>query len=423
MDVQRLASKHMPRIMSLADLVMFSGSNLLLTLTISRVFGPSSLAIFGVGLSIGLIAQSIGRGIYVVPSAVLGGRHARRRMSGLIAEHLICLYSVCAAGIVFLILSWLIAPTGSSLSLALCFLYCVLLYMQADHDRFMLLRLNRHIAPPALSAANLLPLGIGLLTEHFLSAGFAVFMALHVIYGFSRSVVVMRLAGGVNFRWGWRFLKDNLRQRGFFSVISAAAYAGYNHFPLVILAAIGQPIQAAAFVAMRGLVQPTQMIFRSFDFRDKLTMRDRSGGSYKGLALLLNRIAVRNIALSVLAAIGCLILGPFVSHLAYGSDYNGYSLLMVGHAAIFTLMSLMLPIDSGINILRWHNRTISWRISGGIIGTALAYPLTMWLGAWGAVLACIFGWLVVVAGGVVVLKSVLLGSVDGRFQSAAKGIT
>ncbi len=415
MVVRKLVKGGSGRLLSLVDLVLFSGNNLLLTLLISRVFGPEALAIFGIGLAIGLMSQSVGRGIYVVPGAVLSSRSARRRMSGLIAEHLICLYAVALFIISAFGLISLVEPEYSTASIVLTTLYCALLYMQADHDRFILLRFERHAVPPLLSAVNLIPLGLGLLAEYFLSAGFAVFMGLHVIVGLVRSIVVAWLVGGPNFRWGWRLLKTSIQKRGGFSLVSAGAYSGYNHIPLIILGHLAAPIDVAAFVAMRGLVQPTQMVFRLFDFRDKLSMRDQSGGTYEGLASQLWRVGLRNLLLSVFVGLACVLLGPSLSTLAYGSEYEGYSLLMVGHALLFMLMSFLLPIDSGVNILQWYNRNIYWRMAGGLVGACLAYPLAATFGAWGAVLACLIGWGVVVTGGIYVLRKVLFGTMRGRF--------
>jgi len=94
-----------------------------------------------------------------------------------------------------------------------------------------------------------------------------------------------------------------------------------------------------------------------------------------------------------LMTIGMAVLGEPIVRLVYGEKYAAYSHLLVGWGMIFMMLSMTSPIETVIVKLGKINQYNLMRIPAGIIGVILSYLLCADMGAWGAIIACLAGWI------------------------------
>lgn len=394
-------------IYNFSDQIFFSLGNFGLTIILSRLYGDEIFAGFGIGLSIALMLQSIQRGIYVVPCALQSTKRARKVMPGIIGEHNIALLTVA---VIFLLIFSLVESfrfflNGMELveSIVISSFVCALIYMQADFDRFIYSRGTFYYVPFLFSVAYV----IAILTLYYLSSHFKIshylflsaIASIFLLKAFFSSIYV----SSPNYKWGLRMLKRDLVFRGAFSVEGAIAYAGYNHMPLFILGFSAAPIEAAAFVAMRGLVQPIQIIIRALDVGDKLRIMDLNK-SGKSISSIFFKTIIKYSLVCGVMIIGTAIISPYLASIAYHDAYSGYEWLMVGHASVFLLLSLTLPVESIINIKGTYRQMRFWRFASAAIGIVFSAYFCKTIGATGAMLATLIGWTVAFLGGVFVVR-------------------
>src|SRR6185312_3679374 len=139
---------------------------------------------------------------------------------------------------------------------------CSLLYAQSDFDRMVLVKHNKMMDAFVGSAAFLL-LCVGLFFA--IPRWHVGFETTMLVLGLCPTVKIARLfhlIGKPDIFWGWRLARRDFRTYFFGSLLAVIGYMGYNQVPLLILGYTSEPIQAAAFVATRGLMQPLAVIIR-----------------------------------------------------------------------------------------------------------------------------------------------------------------
>ena len=308
-----------------------------------------------------------------------------------------------------------------STAAALATLACGLTYMQADFDRMLQVKRDLVIGPAILSAAYFLVNALTCAAVVFLKMPFWAAMLVLAGFGLTKAGVVMALTSRPNLVWGARFLWHDLRVRAKFSFTGSLAYAGYNHIPLVILAASAPPVQAAAFVAMRSLAQPLQTIIRALDIADKNTIREQAAGSTSGLRAVFWK--TQAMYLGVVAVVLALIAvaAPYLVRLAYGHQYDGMESLAIWHCSIAALLAFMLPIESLVNILKIYRQHLVWRALSAAAGIGLSLALCKTWGAYGAATATAAGWIIAIFGGAFVIRHVVFSSADRPLISERRG--
>ena len=401
----------------LLDQIFFSAANFGLTITLARAYSDSAFAAFGVAVSVALIVQLAQRNVYILRYALLTPRTGRRYLPGILAEHLIFL-----GVLVFVVGASLgtmhaMSVSGFPLYVVVSILACCLVYFQAEFDRAVQIKRGSTLGAFVLSFLYFIVIALLAALAFWAQMSFEVFMitlgAFAIAKGLWFAIFVVR----PRWKWGWRFLMEDLRQNGVSGTLNAAISAGITHVPVMILASVSSATSVAGFIAMRGLTQPFNLIIRSLDAADKNRFRTASGGRISGARRFFWRLFVLYGTVP-LGAIAIISANPdFLVRLAYGDKYQGLTELLYGWCFFFVLLGLFNPLWSIVRLFGKDNEFMAWNAASGVVGTAVALVACGPLGARGAMLAILCGMLLTVVGGLVTVRKIIFGSADGPLPS------
>ena len=392
------------KLLSIVDQGLFSVGNFALTIMLARHYSNEEFAAYGIGISTSLLVQGVQRSTYVIPTSLLLSRRARKAGPGLVGEHaivlgLIALFGLLAAG------PALLAPGLAHMSnIILSTVSCLLLFCQADYDRVLQIKFGRFFDPVATSMAYLAFVGLLALLVTVAAVPFKLILGLLVVFLLCKFVWLVFRTSRPNLRWGWRVLRRDARANTGWSTFGTVAYAGYNHIPLFILGYTSPAIQAAAFVGMRSLMQPIQILVRSLDVVDKHMFRSRSGSDPDGERRLFWKSFALYLAIAVAIALAMAVLAVPLAHLAYKHKFDGFEQLLVGWGILWGMFTLTLPIES---IVFLRGRLAGYnvaRFAAGAVSVAFAWALCRPYGANGALAACLIGWCVALTGSLLAIR-------------------
>lgn len=395
------------RALSLLDQLLFSIANFILMLTLARYYSSAEVAGYGIGLSIALIIQGTQRNLYVVQNSVLSPDIFRRRTPKIVGQHLIIWGFVIAVEL--LVASFLLLLHFDAYHLAILYatIVCSLIYAQLDFDRICLLKHKKYRAPLEASAVFLFLNLMVFFAASRSYIGFSTVMLLVGGYAVLKILRLVMLMGRPDFFWGWRLVKRDGRKYLASSVLGVVGSTGFSHVPLFVLSVVSPPLHAAAFVALRGLMQPLGIVIRSLDIIDKNLSLSKGVQT----SLLLKRVFWKQFTLyGVVAAgavIGTAVLGPFVLSLFYGDRYLDFYGVLLGWAGVFSAITITFPLET---IIVKRNRLVQynlWRLLAGAVGVVLAFYLCPLYGAVGAILACLGGWVFSVLFAIWIVRDVL----------------
>jgi O-antigen/teichoic acid export membrane protein len=232
-------------------------------------------------------------------------------------------------------------------------------------------------------------------------------MGLIGLYAIFKTIRLVFLTGRPDFITGSRLLRRDIRRHLTASVLGVAGFSGFSHIPLFILGAIAAPVHAAAFVAVRALVQPLGIVLRSLDVIDKNIFAAASVRTPDALRTMFWKQIFLYSLFAVGACMGILLFGrPFMGWL-YGHLYDDYYGVLLGWTAIFAMMALTFPLETVIvkqGRLTLYNL---WRLGAGAAGAVLSVTLIPFWGANGAILACLGGWIISVLSAFLLVRSTL----------------
>jgi O-antigen/teichoic acid export membrane protein len=397
------------RTLSLLDQVLFSAANFVLTLILARYYSDIEVAGYGIGLSIALLIQSTQRTCYVVQNSILSPGIFRNRATKVLGQHLIIWAFILAAEIAISSLLLWLYPDEYHLAILCSTIVCSLIYAQLDFDRIVLIKHEKVIDPFIASAAFLVMNAVLFYAIPKWHIGYLITMSLVGAYAILKIARLILLIGKPDFFWGWRLAMKDLRKYFGSSMLGVAGYAGHSHIPLFILGKVALPIQSAAFTLMRGLTQPLMVIVRSLDVIDKNVFQAGTLNTSQALRAMLFRQLTLYVLLSIGAILGSIFLGKPVLHLIYGEKYIGFSGLLVGWTFIVSMLALIAPVETIIAKLNRINQYNFLRILAGIAGTVLAVFLCKPMGAYGAMLACLGGWIVCLGSAIWLIRDVVFG--------------
>ncbi len=400
-------SKISIRAISLSDQIFFSAANFLLTIMLARFYSEVEFAAYGIGLSIALTLQGIQRNCYILQNSVLLPEILKGRISRVLGQQTIAWVFLAVLEGVVLAALVLFEANGFYVAIAISTIICSLIYAQLEFDRIAFIKHEKYWNPFIASLAFLALNAFLFWAVPTYGVSFQFTMLALGLYTLAKYIWLVSTLGLPDLFWGWRLIKRDFKKYFVSSVFGITGYAGHNHVPLFILGAVAAPIHAAAFVAMRGLMQPLQIIVRSMDIIDKNYFQMESAGTTKGMrSVMLRQIGLYGVlALGVMIAV--LIFGEFIIGLAYGEKYAAFSIILTGWALIFSMLAISQPLETVIVKLGEINRYNTYRISAGILGTVLAFLLCPSLGAIGAVIACFGGWLISIACALWIVRPVL----------------
>jgi O-antigen/teichoic acid export membrane protein len=401
-----------PRMLLLLDQVAFSLTNFVLTIVIARTYSAAEFGAYGVGLASALAIQFAQRSLYIIGLSLMSERVARRRLGGIVAEHIlftgatILVLAIGAAGAV-------IAGIGrAGIEIAAATMVCAVVYFQADFDRAVLVKRGAYAGAFGLSVVYLLIVGVLAVLAKFAHLGFFPFMAgLGVACTLKGSwLALLRVAP--RWGWAWRFLARDWRAYGWPALVQAATSAGGTHVPVIALAAVRGPIEVAGFVAMRSLTQPLALILRSLDAVDKNRFRAQSGGTTAGARRVFWRTTLIYGALG-LGALAVLAIRPeAIVALVYRDRYAGFGDLLLSWGCYVALLGLMLPLQSALYLMGKQREITRWTVISALAGTGIAFALCPSLGAWGAMAATLAAAVMNVLLGGMVVRHLIIGSLD-----------
>ncbi|OFW88097.1 MAG: hypothetical protein A3J37_03485 [Alphaproteobacteria bacterium RIFCSPHIGHO2_12_FULL_45_9] len=392
-----MVSKHRKlfiRGISLCDQVFFSGANFLFTIILAKFFSEIELAAYGIALSIAMTLQGVQRTSYVVQNSLLPQPVLRRRARKLLGQQLVAwavLFGLGGVGIVVTSFIW--GDSHFYWAIVFSSVVLTLIYIQLDFDRILMIKYERFVDPLVTSAGYLVMMGIMFFVIPKYHIGFDAFMVLIGIFTLAKSSWLLTIIGKPDLFWGWRLMKRDTRRYLGASLLGVAGYAGYTNFPIFILGAVAAPIQSAAYAGMRSLMQPLLVIVKSLDIIDKNFFPNHSK-KHDDLRGPFFRLFALYGGGALLMTIGMALFGEQIVRLVYGEKYAAYSHLLVGWGLIFMMLSITSPIETVIVKLGKINQYNLQRIPAGIIGVILSYLLCADMGAWGAIIACLAGWVI-----------------------------
>lgn len=381
------------RLVSLADQICFSAANFLLTIALARHYSEVEFAGYGIGLSIALTIQGVQRNCYVVQNAVLAPGIVRKRVPKILGEQSIAWFVLLAAELFLSAIVFSLSADPLYHAIAVSTVICTLIYTQLEFDRIIFIKHDRYINPLVASIAFLLLNIFFLFGIPYFQISYLSTMTMIALYTVVKMFWLYASVGLPDLFWGWRLIVRDFKKNFVGSFIGIIGFSGHNHVPLFILGHVAAPLQAAVFVAMRGLMQPLQIIVRSFDMIDKNFFQIHAKGEGGMRRVLIRQLCVYA-GFSLLVMMGTLAFGEMIVTLAYGEKYAGYGGVLVGWAFIFSMLAITFPLETVIIKLDKLNIYNYYRISAGVVGAVLSYFLCEPMGANGAVIACFAGWVV-----------------------------
>jgi O-antigen/teichoic acid export membrane protein len=395
------------RISLFLDQIVFSASNFLLTISIAQAYDNSSLAGYGIGLSLALSMQSAQRGIYIVPFALRSTRIARKGIAGRVAEHIIMLTILFPF---LLIAAFALSKTTmqSAPSTILASVFCALLYFGLEFERMALIKCGHIWAPLICSILYGAVVGLVALLARQLS--FETSITILCVFCVAKSIFVLLFVSRPRWSWGYRMLKRDLQIYAPWSVMGALYYSGYNQVPFLVLAATREPAQAAAFVAIRSLTQPLQIVIRSLDIVDKHSLKDESAGTADGIRAAFWRTFISYSCIGLAAVVVMAVFRQPILRLAYDTKFQAFPLLLPLLGLFSAILAITLPVESIVNISRKFNSSTLWRLLSALFGAGLAFVLSPIWGAYGAALATVFGAIFALVGSMYALRRVIFKS-------------
>jgi O-antigen/teichoic acid export membrane protein len=400
------------RIYLLLDQAVFSGTNFILTVILARTYSAAEFGSYGIGLSVAFIVQFVQRNVYIVSFSLMSRRVASRLSPGIVAEHLIVaggaiLLALLATGVVAA------ARTGQAgLDIAVSTLVCTVIYFQVDFDRAVQVKRGSYSGALALSLVYLaIVVGMAILAKE-VQVSFPVFMTL---LGFVCTVKFLWLSVlrvRPHWAWGLRLLARDWRRYGTVAVIQSASYAGGQHLPLMILAALSGSAQVGGLIAMRSLIQPLMLVIRSLDAGDKNRFRLVSSGRAAGARKLFwfTMLVYGGIGLSAVTVLA--IFPNQIIAIVYHGKYTGLGGVMIAWAVYAGLLGLTFPIQSLTYLLHRQKQLTAWIIASGSIGILLAAILCGRYGVWGAMSATVISMAINVFGGLLITRDIIFGRGD-----------
>ncbi len=393
--------------LSLADQIVFSIGNFLLSVTLARHFTEVSFAGYGIGLSVALIVLGIQRNCYVVQNAILPSGIFRRRADKVLGQQAV--FCGILITLELLMLGGVYAMDASPYIKAILFsvLVCTLIYAQLDFNRIAFIKHDRY-AYPLVSSLGFLALNGALFwaIPHY-GLSFTTAMTILAAYSFIMVSWLFLVLGAPNLYWGWRLLKRDFKIYVAGALAGVMGYSGYNHFPLFVLGGVATPLQSAAFTAMRGLTQPMQIIVRGLDLIDKNAFQGKGAATPAGIRATLRRQFLFYIILSISAFTFVSIFGEPLIALTYGEKYTGFTGVLAWWTAMFGLMALGLPLETAVVKMGKINTYNTTKIIAGLIATIFAVIVCPIYGAIGAVIACFVGWLIATLIGIWMIRKII----------------
>jgi O-antigen/teichoic acid export membrane protein len=402
-----------PRFLMLVEQVLFSGTNFVLTIVLARTYNAFEFGTYGIGLAAILAVQFVQRNLYIVSLSLMSQRVVRRRLGGLLGEHIIVTGGVVGVMGVIVAVFYAIHSSRESIDLTVSMFLCTVIYFQADFDRTILVKSGRFWGATLLSLAYLCVVSTLALATRLSAIRYDVLLLLLSGACIAKGAWIALLRVKPRWRWGIHFLVQDWHAYGVPAILQGANTAGCTHVPVMVLGMIRGSAAVAGLTAMRSLTQPLAVVLRSLDVVDKSRFRILSGGTVAGARRAFWRNAVGYAALGAAAVAAIGYSSSLIIRVVYHGRYSGLGSLLVGWSTYTALLGLMLPLQSVTFMLNKQMEVTRWTVISAIATSGCAIALSRDFGAWGAMSATLIGALLNVLLNGFVVRSLIFGSSDG----------
>lgn len=387
------------RILTLIEQAFLSFSNFFATLLLARSFSKDVFGVFTLAYTIFLFLQGFQRAIINIPIVVFSPTQLLLRESGLSWRKI-------QAGLtgIFIIVIFL-AQVVSSFILKNIWLsdtlwIVLLILLPLNYYEFLRRWLIQEglvsvLVPMAFIYSVVYILGVFIITRFTFPIIYAG-LTLALAGFFATSIGICRSGVYKNCRLKpintfiaeiWSFSK--------WAILSHLAYAGYNSLIQILLTFSCGPAASAIFSATRVVGQPVQTLIMAIDSVDK---PKASFSLYKfGLKGMMTSLKKTSLVLiliggTYIAAIG--LLAKPVIRLLYKGAYDDNVISVYLWLAIFFIMLIGQPLESGLYVLKTSDKLFFGRVFASIAGLSTAFFLIPKFETEGALLALLLGWTV-----------------------------
>ncbi len=371
------------RLVTLGDQGLFAVGNFLLTILLTRYYDDTAMAAYGIALSIALLLQGIQKNSYIIQNSVLERHLYKKRGRKILGQHMIAVFPVFVFLSVLSLFVVAYAPPSLLFQTIVATTACFAIYAQLEFERVLFIKYEKYIVPFITSFVfSVMVMALFFFHEYFSFYGI---MGVLVLFAVLKSSLVFFIAGWLDMKGGLILLRSDFRRNSLASFMGVLGYSGYVHGPVFALGILSGPSQAAAFVALRGLMQPIQIIMRSMDVLDKNFFRSRSKGDGASvMSVMLRQVALYGGMSALISSVVCL-FGEQIINTLYNGKHIEYVTLLYGWGIIAVLMSVTLPVESAVIVKKYLNRFNSLRLIFGAISCALCFVLIAPFGAYGAI--------------------------------------
>ncbi len=379
-----LRTPMMIRVITLGDQCMFAAGNFLLTVLLARYYSDIDLAAYGIALSIALVLQGVQKNTYVIQHSVMPPEEFRSRSNKIMGEHFIATQPLL---IILTFLSVYVAvnmPQSLETHTIIATTVCFAIYAQLEFERIVLIKYEKYLIP-FLTSMAFLSLVVGFLLFHDRFTFNDLMLSLW-IFAVLKTLMLIALVGLPDIRGGVSQLREDCGQNVKASVQGVIGASGYTHGPVMILGAIAAPAQVAAYVAMRSLMQPTQIVMRSLDVIDKNFFHAKSAGTEDGIRQTMTSQMIWYAAISTLMAVMICGFGREIIQLLYNGKHESFIYVLYGWGVLSVFMAVVAPIESVLIIKNKLNDYNFIRLWIGVITVLLCFPVAALFGAHGIIL-------------------------------------
>ena len=393
------------RIVPIADQVLFAVSNFLLAVVLARYYPSNVVAAYGIGLSVGLILQALQRHTLIIPLAVgkkIKNPAIARRWLGIHFIAIGCMLSFTAVLLAF-VTQFLMNSYVDMIAISI--LAIITIYMQNEFSRVFLIAIGRtgFLLFPAL--LQLLVVGfIAIAPPEGPYAYFVILSAL-IATALLNAALLIFLSGVPDWVLGDRHLRRLIKRYSGWGTVGVIAAAGYNHVPLVILGVLSEPIYAAAFLTTRNLLQPSQILMRGLDIVDKRKVGDIRARGYQAMVGHTKRLCLLYTLVAGVFGLMVSLGGNDLLELIYGSRYAEFGFVLALWAGIYICMAALFPLESLAYAADRIRTYYLVRTVAGVAASVAAFPLIAGFDTAGAVGACLLGWLIMISGTYLMLRT------------------
>lgn len=370
------------RLITLGDQGMFAVGNFLLTILLTRYYNDIDLAAYGIAISIALVLQGVQKNSYLIQNAVLDSKIYRKRGKKILGEHMIAVFPIFFVLSVISAFIILFAPEAFFFHTIVATTVCFAIYAQLEFERYVFIKYERFIIP-FITSFCFAGLVIGFLFFHD-SLSFYGVMVILWLFACLKTSVAFLIVGGLDLKGGLILLCSDFRRNSLGSLMGVIGSSGYTHGPVIALGLFSSPLHAAAFVAMRSLMQPIQIIMRSMDVIDKNFFRSKVTNGDAGIIKVMKSQIIMYGLVSASIALVISVLGTVIINFLYDGEYIEFIYVLYGWAIISVFTSMTLPIESAIVVKKLLNKYNFIRLWIGISVVTLAIVIIAPYGAYAA---------------------------------------